>query len=86
MAVLKHELRTLDAYGEVVAEFLEFLPVDTDVLDGDCEDGLSCYTLTEGKRCVPDGCDACFDQGKYCYWDENQQDGEHLTCDFRECG
>lgn len=31
-AVLKHGTRTLDAYGEVVADFLEFLPTGTDVL------------------------------------------------------
>ena len=56
----------------------------------DCQAGLACYPLASGgKRCAPDGCDACFDQGKSCYWDENtaeQEQGEDLECSFRECG
>lgn len=57
--------------------------------DDDCQGGLGCFETLSGKQCLPSECDACFDQGKSCYSDENtdeQSEGESLQCDFRECG
>lgn len=53
--------------------------------DDDCESGLSCF----GDQCLPSDCDACFEDGRTCYYDENtaeQAEGESVRCDFRECG
>jgi len=58
------------------------------IADNDCQNGLTCFIFTRGKRCLPDGCDACSDDRRTCYTEENfaeQEEGEEKSCEFVRC-
>jgi hypothetical protein len=55
--------------------------------DDECALGLVCHTmLNMGQVCVPESCNACFDQGKSCRWNTTETDTSSLTCEFTGCG
>ena len=57
--------------------------------DSDCELGLACFdTRTEGKLCLPEECNTCFDDHRTCRYSENtdeQADGASAECEMIEC-
>ena len=56
--------------------------------DEDCMDGLACIdTSTYGLACIPERCNACYDDGNSCYFDEEALDDfGAIVCTFDQCG
>jgi len=58
--------------------------------DSDCGSGMRCFNTSSGNQCLPDECNACFDDGSgRCNIEENhaeqQSEGAERTCEFVQC-